>query len=60
MRAQVQHLIDQVQQMVAGVHDLVDIAQLTCCQGACPIGLEQLPEAEDGVQRSAQFVAHAR
>ena len=50
-----QHLIDQRQQVPPTLHDVFGVAVLALCQRRA---LEQLSEAEDRVQWRAQLVTH--
>jgi hypothetical protein len=54
---QVQDLVDQFQQVPAGLRDLVD-AVLLVRRGRGCARVHQLRETQDGVERRAQFVAH--
>ena len=53
----VEHLVDQRQQVAAGPEDVLDALALV---GVAAAHLEDLAEAEDGVQGRAQLVAHPR
>ena len=55
---QIEDLVDQLQQIPAGVQDLADALFLRRRRRR-RIGLHQLGEAEDGVERRAELVAHA-
>ena len=54
---EVQHVVDEREQMIAGAEDVTDIFTLARRQ---PFELEHLGEADDRVQRRAQLVAHPR
>eukprot|EP01136_Pigoraptor_vietnamica_P038840 Opistho-1_new@108703 len=56
----VQHVVDQGQQMPARLQDGLDPAALLVGGGQQGRVAQQLGEAEHGVQRRAQLVAHAR
>jgi hypothetical protein len=51
----VEHLVDQLEQVAAAVEHVLDALGLL---GGQVLELEQLPEPEDGVERGAQLVAH--
>ncbi len=53
----VQHLIDEFQQMAAALQDILDRFPLLRVKR---VHFQELGEAQDGVERSAQFVAHPR
>jgi hypothetical protein len=53
---QVEHLVNEPQQVPAALEDLLHLLPLARRRGA---HLQQLAEAEDGVERGAQLVAHA-
>ena len=53
----VEHFVDQAQQVLAAAQDVVDAVGLIRRQA---IEVEELRESHDGVQRGAQVVAHAR
>ena len=53
----VQHLVDQPEEVASPLHDISDALALLGAQG---IHLQYLGEAQDGVQGGAQFVAHPR
>ena len=53
----VEHLVDQPEQMPARADDVADAVRLRRRQ---VLHLQDLAEAEDGVERRAQLVAHAR
>ncbi|MNZ89026.1 hypothetical protein D3C78_1079290 [compost metagenome] len=55
---QVEHLVDQREQVVAAAVDLLDLALLALVQRMFLAALQQLGEAEDGVERGTQLVAH--
>jgi hypothetical protein len=55
--ADVEQLVDQCDQVPAGAQDL---GHRLLVLGLLRLQLEQLPEAEDRVERRAQLVAHAR
>ena len=55
---QVQHFVDQLQQVPAGLEDLLDVALLRRRRRR-RARLQQLREPQDGVERRAQLVAHA-
>ena len=58
---QIQHLVDQSQQARSGGQDVIDRLALAEGQGfGRGVDAHQLREADDGVQRGAQFVAHGR
>ena len=57
---QVQHLIDELEQMVARLADLRNEAELLVVERCFIVGFEQLAETENGIHRRSQFVAHAR
>jgi hypothetical protein len=56
--AEVQHLVDQLQQVLRPAQDLLRIGLLVRRQGGLAVALQQLREAEDGVHRRAQLVRH--
>ena len=51
----VEHLVDQAEQMPSASEDVLDTLLLLTGQ---VVHLQELPEAEDGVQGSAQLMAH--
>src|SRR5689334_7014151 len=51
----VQDLVDQAEQMTPSLEDLLDALLAVLVQFAC---LQELPEAQDRVQRRAELVAH--
>ncbi len=53
----VEHLVDELEQVPAGLDDLLDGLVLV---GLHVVEREQLAEADDRVERGAQLVAHAR
>ena len=58
-RLQVQHLVDQPEQVLAGAQHVVGVLD-HLGRPAVGLHLQQLREADDGVQRRAHLVAHAR
>ena len=52
----VEHLVDQVEEMPAGPHDVPDRLAVL---GAFEPAFEQLTKSEDGVQRRPKLMAHA-
>ena len=54
---QVQHFVDQFQQVLAGLEDFLHAVQVLAGQGG--VVFHQLAEAENGVHGRAQLVAHA-
>ena len=54
---QIEHLVDEVQQMHAGSIDLAHEVALFRLQG---FAFQQLGKTQDGIHRRAQFMAHAR
>ncbi len=52
-----QNFVDQPEQMLPGLENLPDGLALIAIEGS---HLQQLGEAQDGIQRGAQLVAHAR
>jgi hypothetical protein len=57
---QVEHVVDQRQQMLAGRADLLQAPPARVGRHLLAIVQQQLREAQHGVQRRAQLVAHAR
>jgi hypothetical protein len=57
---QVEHLVDQGEQVAATLFDVIDVFPLLHFQIAAVAAQQDLGEAENGVERGAQFVAHAR
>ena len=57
---QVEQFVDQLQQALAGTQDLAPGAARGRRQRQRRVAVEQLAEAQDGVHRRAQLVAHAR
>ena len=57
---QVQRVVDHFQQVPAGLQHLGGPARLVWRQRRLAVQLEQLREAQHGVQRRSQLVAHAR
>ncbi len=57
---QVEHVVHQRQQVPAGVLDVLDAGELLQRGRFDGVEPEQLREAEDGIERRAQLVAHAR
>ena len=57
---EVENLVNQAQQVLAAGIDLLDIASVFRAQLGLGVEFEQLGEAENGVERRAQFVAHRR
>ena len=53
----VQHLVDQPEEVASPLHDISDALALLGVEG---VHLQHLGEAQDGVQRGAQLVAHPR
>src|SRR5690606_55719 len=54
---EVEHLVDQVQQVAPATDDVIDAARLVWWEIATR---QELRKAEDAVHRRAQLVAHAR
>ena len=57
---QVEHVVDQRKQVVAGGADVLELGELRRVGRAAGLDLQQLGEAEHRVERRAQLVAHAR
>ena len=57
---QIKYLVDHLQQMLAGTADVIYFHARGLGAAYGRIKLKQLRKAEDGIQRGAQFVAHAR
>jgi hypothetical protein len=57
---QVQHVVDQCQQVGAGLQDVANMGAVRLGQRPRRVGVEQLGEAEDRVHRRAQLMAHRR
>ena len=55
---EVKDVVDQLQQMAAAVEDVVGVLELPGIQVAEHPVAEDFGEAEDGVERGAQLVAH--
>ena len=55
---QIQHLVDQIQQMVSGLQGFIDEGPVSPVE--CLIQLHQLCKTQDGVERCSQLMAHAR
>ena len=55
---QVEHLVDQPQQVLAALEHLLDALAMALGQRLLLVALQQLREAEDRVERRAQLVAH--
>ena len=55
---EIQNLVDQLEQIPARVENLVDAGRLGR-RGRRGIGIDQLGETEDGVERGAELMAHA-
>src|SRR5439155_6133596 len=53
----VQHLVDEIQQVAPTLQDLLDALALFLVEGA---EIKELAEAEDGVERCTELVAHPR
>ena len=53
----VEHLVDEAQQVPAPFEDVRDLLALAVCWH---IQFQELPEAQNRVERRAQFMAHAR
>ncbi len=56
---QVEHVVDKGQQVAGRLQDRVDVLRLLLVEAAEGLRLQQLREADDGIQRRAQLVAHA-
>ena len=56
----VEHVVDHLQQVPAGFQDLRNPGLLAAVDRATALQVEQLGEAQHGVQRGAQLMAHAR
>ena len=57
---QIEHLVDQAQQVACAAQDLADMFALLLGERVLRVGDQQLPETEDRVHRRAQLVRHAR
>src|SRR5438270_1751626 len=57
---QIEDLVDQREQMAAGIEHLPDVAELLLVELARELLLQELREADDRVQRRAQLVGHVR
>ena len=57
---QVEHFVDQVQQVARAAQDLAHVLTLLLGQRVLGVGHQQLPETENRVHRGAQLVRHAR
>src|SRR5258708_7846613 len=57
---EVEHLIDELEQVLAGLADVAQEAVLLVGERPAELLGEKAREPEDGVQRRAQLVAHAR
>ena len=57
---EVENVVDERQQVLAGSVDVREVAALPLAQGIRELLAEQLREAEDRVERRPQLVAHAR
>ena len=55
---QVEDVVDQEQQVAAGLEDVLDVTELALVQLAEQLLLQELGEADDGVQRRPQLVRH--
>ena len=56
---EVEDVVDQLQQVAAAVEDVVGVLELPVVQVAKGLVAEDLGEADDGIERGAQLVAHA-
>jgi len=57
---QIQHVVDQREQVFAGGADMTELDRLRTAGRLDRLDLQQLREAEHGVERRAQLVTHAR
>ena len=57
---QVEHVVDQLEQVFAGMADVAQLGAPALGASAAGLDLQQLREAQHGVQRRAQLMAHAR
>ena len=57
---EVEHVVDQRKQVVAGSADVAELGELRRVGRAAGLDLQQLGEAEHRIERRAQLVAHAR
>ena len=58
--AEVEHVVDELEQMARAAHDLFGLAALARGQRVLLVVAQQLRKTEHGVERRAQFVRHVR